>query len=33
MSFSKIAVVAGAAFISGVAAHGRVQGITADGVW
>ncbi|KAF7853253.1 hypothetical protein EAF04_010755 [Stromatinia cepivora] len=33
MSFSKIAVVASAAFISGVAAHGRVQGITADGVW
>ncbi|ESZ91697.1 hypothetical protein SBOR_7916 [Sclerotinia borealis F-4128] len=33
MSFSKIAVVAGAAFISGVAAHGHVQGITADGVW
>ncbi|KAJ8066748.1 hypothetical protein OCU04_004138 [Sclerotinia nivalis] len=33
MSYSKIAVVAGAAFISGVAAHGRVQGITADGVW
>ncbi|CAD6445645.1 c61b552d-dd6d-4af0-b1da-487f2701b99b [Sclerotinia trifoliorum] len=33
MSFSKMAVVAGAAFISGVAAHGRVQGIVADGVW
>lgn len=33
MSFSKIAVVAGAMFISGAAAHGRVSGITADGVW
>ncbi|RAL59091.1 hypothetical protein DID88_003571 [Monilinia fructigena] len=33
MSFSKIAVVAGAMFVSGVAAHGRVSGITADGVW
>lgn len=32
MSLSKIAVVA-SAVISGVAAHGRVQGITADGVW
>ncbi|QSZ34819.1 hypothetical protein DSL72_007678 [Monilinia vaccinii-corymbosi] len=33
MSLPKFAVVAGAAFIAGVAAHGRVQGITADGVW
>lgn len=33
MSFSKMVVVASAAFISSVAAHGRVQGIVADGVW
>ncbi|KAM3064798.1 hypothetical protein ACMFMG_008721 [Clarireedia jacksonii] len=33
MSFSKIAVVAGAAFVSSVAAHGFVQNIEANGVW
>ena len=33
MSFAKFAVAAGSAFISSVAAHGRVQGIAADGVW
>ncbi|PQE27021.1 glycoside hydrolase family 61 protein [Rutstroemia sp. NJR-2017a BBW] len=33
MSFSKISVMAGAAFISSVAAHGFVQNIEAEGVW
>lgn len=33
MSFSKLAVMAGAALVSTVAAHGHLAAIKANGVW